>query len=188
MIYDPHLTTHPLAHPSTVAPPASLTSSYSIIAPEDAPAATTSSSTPGALPSPAAAPSPAFAKLYAQALPLVDDPTMVMPFATPTGHVHLLKHVSPDIAYVQATLAGPDGDAVGHLAAWIPQVVLVVGDDSGHGGLVDSEDEVGVAGVGEGGKERWWVDDPRIGLGKGIEVVEGLRVGEDWRRRVKGHD
>lgn len=75
---------------------------------------------------------------------------------------------------------------VTHISGWLGQVVLVVGDEGGHGGLVDSEDEHGASG--DEKRARWWENDHRIGLGKGIEVVEGLRVGEDWKRRVGGHD
>lgn len=109
-----------------------------------------------------------------------------MPFTTPSGYVHLLRHIAPEVVYVQSTLSGPGGDAVKHIAGWVGQVVLVVGDDSGHGGLVDSEDERGAHG--DDLRDNWWHDDPKIGLGKGIEVVDGLRIGEDWRRRVRGHD
>ena len=109
-----------------------------------------------------------------------------MPFTTSTGYVHLLRHIAPEIVYVQETLAGPGGDAIFHIAGWVGQVVLVVGDESGHGGLVDSEDERGA--LGHEAREKWWQNHPRIGLGKGVEVVDGLRVGEDWRRRVRGHD
>ena len=111
---------------------------------------------------------------------------MVMPFTTPTGYVHLLRHLAPEVVYVQELLSGPGGDHVLHISGWVGQVVLVVGDDSGHGGLVDSEDER--AGHDGERKEAWWQNSPQIGLGKGIEVVDGLRVGEDWRRRVGGHD
>ena len=109
-----------------------------------------------------------------------------MPFTTLTGYVHLLRHIAPEVVYVQATLSGPGGDAVKHISGWVGQVVLVVGDETGHGGLVDSEDERGASG--DEIQSKWWQHDPRIGLGKGIEVVDGLRVGEDWRRRVRGHD
>lgn len=128
----------------------------------------------------------AFNALYAQAQALVNKQTMIMPFSTPTGYVHLLRHIAPEIVYVQANLAGEQGSAVKHISGWVGQVVLVVGDEGGHGGLVDSEDEHGTPGAQR--DSRWWQDDPRIGLGKGIEVVEGMRVGEDWRRRVRGHD
>lgn len=87
---------------------------------------------------------------------------------------------------MQESLSASGGDVVTHIAGWVGQVVLVVGDEGGNGGLVDSEDEHGTSG--DEKRERWWENDERIGLGKGIEVVEGMRVGEDWKRRVGGHD
>ncbi len=130
--------------------------------------------------------SPLFNALYAQAQGLVEKDTMILPFTTPTGHVHLLRHLAPEIVYLHEKLSGRDGDVITHISGWVGQVVLVVGDKGGHGGLVDSEDDEGHS----GGQscDRWWEKDSRIGLGKGIEVVEGLRVREDWRRRVGGHD
>ena len=127
-----------------------------------------------------------FEALYKEAQALVATPTMIMPFTSQQGHIHLLRHIEPEIVYIQETLSGNGGDVISSISKWVGQIVLVVGDESGHGGLVDSEDERG--NPGESGRERWWQDDPRIGLGKGVEVVEGLRVGEDWRRRVGGHD
>lgn len=127
-----------------------------------------------------------FDALYTQAQALVEKDTMIMPFTTPSGYVHLLRHIAPEIVYVQETLSGPGGDAVLHIAGWVGQVVLVVGDESGHGGLVDSEDERGT--LEDERREHWWHDHPKIGLGKGIEVVEGLNVGDHWRKRVRGHD
>ena len=111
---------------------------------------------------------------------------MIFPFTTPTGYVHLLRQLAPEVAYIQETLSGSGGEVLSGIMKWVGQTFLVVGDETGHGGLVDCEDERGL--LGEGAKERWWQDDPRIGLGKGVEVVESVRVGEDWRRRVGGHD
>lgn len=127
-----------------------------------------------------------FDTIYGQAQALVEKDTMIMPFTTPTGHIHLLRHLGPEIVYIQESLSGSGGDVVTHVSNWVGQIVLVVGDKGGHGGLVDSEDERGHSGDDTRGD--WWQNDPRIGLGKGVEVVEGLRVGEDWRRRVGGHD
>ena len=124
-----------------------------------------------------------FNTIYTQAERLVESKTMIMPFTTPTGYIHLLRHLGPETVYLQQTLSGQRGDGIDQIKGWVGQVVLVVGDESGHGGLVDSEDERG-----EEAREKWWQDDPRIGLGKGIEVVESLRVGEDWKRRISGHD
>lgn len=127
-----------------------------------------------------------FEALYKEAQVLVANSTMIMPFTSQQGHIHLLRHIEPEIVYIQETLSGNGGDVIASISNWVGQIVLVVGDESGHGGLVDSEDERGHAE--EARRERWWQDDPRIGLGKGVEVVESLRVGEDWRRRVGGHD
>ena len=73
------------------------------------------------------------------------------------------------------------GEYVSQVEGWVGQVVVVLGG----GGLVDTETED------EGGEEdgreyrKWWMDEGRVGLGKGVEVVEGVRVGEDWGKRVR---
>lgn len=155
-----------------------MTSSYSNIGHEDAQSSGKISSNPDALRG-----SQMFNTLYSQAQSLVENDTMIMPFTTATGFVQMLRHLGPETVYIQATLAGFGGEEIDQIRNWVGQIVLVVGDESGHGGLVDSEDEHG----GEG-KDKWWLNDPRIGLGKGIEVVEGLRIQEDWRRRISLHD
>jgi hypothetical protein len=186
MIYAPELSQHPLSTSQGSRPLASLTSSYSNIGQEDLQSPGEDRVIPEAIDHQSILQSGSrmFNALYSQALTLVEKETMIMPFTTRSGYIHLLRHISPEVVYVQATLSGTAGETVKHVAGWVGQVVLVVGDDSGHGGLVDSEDERG----GEDKARNWWQDDPKIGLGKGIEVVEGLRVGEDWRRRVRGHD
>lgn len=123
-----------------------------------------------------------FETLYSQAQSIVQKDTMIMPFTTGTGYIPMLRHLGPETVYLQASLAGHIGEHINQIKSWVDQIVLVVGDDSGHGGLADSEDEHGTS------ADKWWLDDPRIGLGKGMEVVDGLRVGEDFRRRVAGHD
>ncbi|KAL1989668.1 hypothetical protein VTN49DRAFT_6865 [Thermomyces lanuginosus] len=128
--------------------------------------------------------SPPFKTLYNQAQTLVDRETMIMPFSTPNGYVHILRHLSPDIVYVQESLTGQEGENVQQVLNWVRQVVVVIGDEGGRGGLVDSDDESAV-----GGKaERWWQKEGVTGIGKGIDVIDGLRIGEDWRRRVSGLD
>ena len=127
-----------------------------------------------------------FDSLYREAQSMVDNDTMIMPFTTATGHVHLLHHLAPEIVYLQETLSGAGGDVLSQISNWVGRIILVVGDESGHGGLVDSEDERGHPS--HEARDQWWRDDSRIGLGKGIEVVDGLRLGDDWRRRVGGHD
>ncbi|TVY46796.1 hypothetical protein LOCC1_G005233 [Lachnellula occidentalis] len=180
LIYAPDLKEHPLDAAAPGAP-ASLSSSFSNIGPEQAqsppadyekPISTSSSS-------------PAFNAVYSQALSLVEKETMVLPFTTPTGHVHILRHLAPEFVYLQSSLAGPDGEIITHLQSWLRQdVVLVVGAEGGHGGLADSESEAEP----EKTVQKWWEKEERVGRGRGVVVVEGLRVGDDWARRVEEKD
>ena len=41
---------------------------------------------------------------------------------------------------------------------------------------------------GEKGKGVWWMREERTGLGKRVSVVEGVKVGDDWRRRINEAD
>lgn len=126
-----------------------------------------------------------FNQVYSQALSHVEKETMVLPFTTPTGHLHILRHLGPDIVYLQESLTGDNGDAITQLQSWLRQdVVVVVGAEGGHGGLADSESEAEHVEK----KEHWWEREDRVGRGRGIVVVEGLRVGDDWARRVDNRD
>lgn len=127
---------------------------------------------------------PFFRTLYTQAQALVEKENMIMPFSTPTGYVHLVRHLSPDLVYAQESLTGEKGDAVQHISGWVRQVIVVVGDEGGRGGLIDSDDESALADNGE----KWWQKEGTTGIGKRIDVVDVLRVGDDWRRRVRGLD
>ncbi|KAJ6111220.1 hypothetical protein N7486_003455 [Penicillium sp. IBT 16267x] len=127
---------------------------------------------------------PFFRTLYTQAQALVEKENMIMPFSTPTGYVHLVRHLSPDLVYAQESLTGEKGDAVQHISGWVRQVIVVVGDEGGRGGLIDSDDESALADKGE----KWWQKEGTTGIGKRIDVVDVLRVGDDWRRRVRGLD
>ncbi|KAJ5100031.1 hypothetical protein N7532_007032 [Penicillium argentinense] len=128
--------------------------------------------------------SPFFKTLYTQAQALVDKENMIMPFSTASGYVHLVRHLSPDLVYVQESLTGNEGEAAQHISGWVRQVIVVVGDEGGRGGLIDSDDESALADKGE----RWWQKEGTTGIGKRIDVVDVLRVGDDWRHRVNGHD
>ena len=86
--------------------------------------------------------------------------------------------------YVQESIAGNEGEAVQNISGWVRQVVVVVGDEGGRGGLIDSDDESALAEKGE----KWWQREGTTGIGKRIDVVDSLRTGDDWRRRVRGHD
>jgi hypothetical protein len=126
--------------------------------------------------------------LYKQAVKLVEKPASVLTFTTPTGYIHMLKHIAPDTVYIVDSLAGERGSNVDAIRGWVGQVVVVVGGDgSGLGGLIDTEDE----GEGSGkakSKDKWWESSDMVGLGKGVEVVDGVRFAEDWERRVGGKE
>lgn len=127
-------------------------------------------------------------RLQQEALQLVSKPTMAMPFATPTGCVHMLRHLAPDTVYLVEALSGSRGEVVEQIKGWAGQVVVVVGGDGGGlGGLVDTEDEMS-GDKAEKRDEKWWENTDMIGLGKGVEVVDGVRVGEDFERRVIGRE
>jgi hypothetical protein len=106
---------------------------------------------------------------------------MVLPFTTPSGHVHILRHLNPEIVYLEESLAGNNGDIITHLQSWLRQDVVLIVGAHGSGGLADSESEAEQAPQ----EHRWWRSEERVGLGRGVVVVEGLRVGDDWARRVE---
>jgi hypothetical protein len=105
-----------------------------------------------------------------------------MPFSTPMGHVHMLKHIGPDVAYIVDSLSGSKGQVIEQIRGWVGQVVVVIGGD-GAGLVDDTEDEM----AGES-KTKWWDGSDMVGLGKGVEVVDGVRVGDDWERRISGKE
>ncbi|KAL9116235.1 MAG: hypothetical protein Q9227_000606 [Pyrenula ochraceoflavens] len=184
LIYIPELKAHPLSTASTKTP-ASLTSSYSNIAHEDAHSLEdTEERLANVDPHPIDDTPPLFKTLYNQAQALVDKDSMIMPFTMPTGHMHILRSLGPETVYIQESLCGHDGDLVSSLSGWVKQTVVVVGDEGGHGGLVDTDDEAPT----DEKHEKWWQQEERTGLGKRVAVVDSLRVGEDWGRRVNGHD
>jgi len=107
---------------------------------------------------------------------------MILPFTSQTGHLHILRHLNPDIVYLQESLTGENGNVITQLQSWYRHdVVLVVGTDGGHGGLADSDSEVSAV-----KPEYWWEREDRVGRGRGVIVVEGNHVGDDWARRVEG--
>ncbi|OCL10166.1 hypothetical protein AOQ84DRAFT_353666 [Glonium stellatum] len=129
--------------------------------------------------------------LHAQALRLVENPAMVMPFTTPTGHIHMLRHLAPDLVYMVEALSGDNGVNVEQIKSWVGQVIVVVGGDgAGLGGLVDTDDEGGDSKIETRyrSQNRWWESGDMVGLGKGVEVVDGARILEDFERRVAGTD
>lgn len=186
LIYAPHLTSYPLpaqtsgaSSPEALRPPpaSSMASSYSNIAAEDANSDTEGFEKPN---------HNAYTSLQNAALRLVPHPTHVLPFTTPTGHIHLLRNLSPSLVYLQENLSGSDGEHVKQIEGWVGQVVVVVG---GEGLGADTETEA--ESDNESSKPRrqekrgdeWWKDESRIYLG-GTQVVETERFEEDWIKRV----
>ena len=126
---------------------------------------------------------PAYNAVYSQALALVENEQMVLPFTSPTGHAHMLRVVQPEVIYLQESLSGDNGAVVTQLQTWTRQdVVVIVGAESGSGGLADSESEAE-----RPSKDlKWWQKPERVGRGRGVVVVDGMRVHDDWVRRVQG--
>ena len=143
--------------------------------------------------------------LTTQAASLVSHPTHILPFTTPNGHVSMLRHLAPSIVYMHESLCSTDsnmdgdGENAAAVEGWVGQVVVVVGAEGPGAGLVDTETEdEGVTDDegrrsrtpdqrrGRGRGRKWWMDETRVGLGKGVAMVEGMRVGEDWEKRVNG--
>ncbi|KAF7864234.1 uncharacterized protein EAF02_010202 [Botrytis sinoallii] len=185
LIYAPGLTEHPL-DAAGGRPGGSLSSSFSNISPGDVHTPGEESDrqlTPMFPPRPSAP--LAFGPIYNEALGLVEKETMVLPFTTPTGHVHILRHLAPEFIYLQESLAGENGSVINHLQSWFREdVVLIVGADGGHGGLADSESEAESQVSRK--REQWWEREDRVGLGRGVVVIEGNRIGDFWARKVLG--
>ena len=186
---------HPLSPVAMAKLPASMTSSFSNISqhdahtpsqtPRDYPNGSESGILPNVDPKPMDEASPLYKTLHNQAQALVEKNTMIMPFTSRTGHIHILRSLATEIVYIQESLCGEEGDLVASLSGWVKQTVVVIGDEGGHGGLVDTDDE---AAQEHARGEVWWQKEERTGLGKRVAVVESLKVGEDWRRRVNEMD
>lgn len=153
-------------------------------------ASTTLSSSYASVSYPASSPKTLFDSLWQKSLSLADKPSQIMPFSTPTGYTHILRHLSPSLVYLPdiPTLSGHNGEHVQQLKGWVGQTILVVGDD-GAGGLIDTEtdteDEASRRGMARGeDHNKWWETSDLVGLGKDVEVVDIGRIAEDWSRRV----
>ncbi|EXJ62213.1 hypothetical protein A1O7_02646 [Cladophialophora yegresii CBS 114405] len=197
LIYAPDLKARPLSSSHTPArrPSQSMASSFSNISQADA---HTPAVTPGDFPSsdgiltqvdpkPIDESSSLFKTLYSQAIGIVDRDTMVLPYTSPNGHKHILRSLAPEVVYIQESLCGRDGEIVSDLSGWVRQTVIVIGDEGGHGGLIDTDDEGSAVGGYKRG-EKWWQKEERTGVGRRVAVVESLKVGEDWERRINEKD
>jgi hypothetical protein len=128
----------------------------------------------------------AFNAVFAQASSIVEKDSMILPFTTPNAHIHILRHLQPEVVYLQESMAGDNGSIVTTLQTWLRyEIVVVVGAESGSGGLADSESE---AEKDSQKVEKWWQRPERVGRGRGVVVVDGMRVHDDWVRRVQGHE
>ncbi|KAK0706764.1 peroxin 22-like protein [Lasiosphaeria miniovina] len=183
LIYAPNLKDNTVDTTATTLPPASLSSSFSNI--DHAQAQTPGDETKSPLLTGTNV-DPAYAAVYAQAQALVEKDSMVLTFTTPNGHAHILRHIQPDVIYLQESLAGDNGSVITNLQTWLRHdVILVVGAEGGHGGLADSDSEAEKPGA---KAEVWWQKEERVGRGRGVVVVDGMRVHDDWQRRVLGKD
>jgi len=195
LIYSPSLRSRPQSRANSRTGSSSLGDSYSAIStPARTPGEELSSVEPviyTPAPSTRGSDNTLWNTLHSQALRLVEDPAMVMPFNTTTGFVHMLRHLGPELVYVVDALSGVNGQNIDDIRKWVGQTIVVVGGDgTGLGGLVDTDDE----GPMRKGKEsehtvRWWqVRNDMIGLGKGVEVVDASRLEDDYERRVSGRE
>ncbi|KAI1106389.1 hypothetical protein F4804DRAFT_301114 [Jackrogersella minutella] len=186
LIYAPGLKDSALETSPSNLPPASLSSSFSNIANEQAQTPGEEAKSP-TLNSTANTP---FNAVYSQALALVEKESMILPFTSPNGHVHILRHLQPEVVYLQESLAGDNGAVITQLQTWLKyDVILVVGADGGHGGLADSESEA--ENPEKKTKEEvdlWWHREERVGRGRGVVVVDSLKISDDWARRVQGKE
>ncbi|KAF4415612.1 hypothetical protein FACUT_13247 [Fusarium acutatum] len=179
LIYAPGLKEPAMDTATSNLPPTSLSSSFSNIGHDQVqtPAEESKNQLESA--------SPSFNSIYSQALSLVEKETMVLPFTTPNGHVHILRHLQPEVIYLQKALSGQDGSIITTLQTWLRHdVILVVGADGGSGGLADSESEAERAGK----SQEWWQRPERVGRGRGVVVVDSMRLNDDWARRVQGQE
>lgn len=116
---------------------------------------------------------------------------MVMPFSTPSGFIHMLRHLGPELVYVVDALSGVEGRNIEDIKRWVGQTIVVVGSDgTGLGGLVDTDDEssIGKGKASEHSVTKWWESADMVGLGKGVEVVDASRFEDDYERRVGGRE
>jgi len=181
LVYAPNLKDTSLDASSNLPPP-SLSSSFSNI---DHAQAQVSEEARSPLVTPSSS-DPAYNAIYSQAQALVEKDSMILTFTSPNGHSHILRHIQPEVVYLQESLAGDNGSVVTNLQTWLRRdVILVVGAESGHGGLADSESEAEQPGK---EKEVWWHREDRVGRGRGVVVVDGMRVQDDWARRVLGKE
>lgn len=90
---------------------------------------------------------------------------MVMPFTTTNGFIHILRHLQPNLIYLEEHLASRDGGSIPRLRTWFRYDIIIV--------------------VGIGGREN---SNPLgggdiISQDKGVFVVDTPRIGNDFEQR-----
>ncbi|KAF8462908.1 hypothetical protein BDZ91DRAFT_796686 [Kalaharituber pfeilii] len=153
--------------------------------------AATSTGAPQPLP-----PSKVHEKAYS-ILPVTYPKEYILPYQThPLGTAALLRHIAPEIVYIEETLAGENGSVLRELLSqsWIKEGIVVLGTGPNAGLLDNSDDEslekvayadAGVDGKGKdkdnemSGRKKWW-EEP----GWGGSVTERTYLADDWERRV----
>ncbi|KAI6245545.1 hypothetical protein HI914_06781 [Erysiphe necator] len=126
-----------------------------------------------------------FDSIYFEALRIVEKETMVLPFTSATGHLQILRHLKPDIVYLQESLSGINGEYISNIQTWLRQdIVLIIGDGCNSSGLADTDSEIKPI----DSKEYWWKREDRVGKGRGVIVMEAFRIGDDWNKRVENKD
>ncbi|CAK7198017.1 hypothetical protein SEUCBS139899_000673 [Sporothrix eucalyptigena] len=159
--------------------PNSLSSSFSNIAAETAQSPKQEAKVPSA--------NVAYNALHSQALALVEKDSEIIPFTSLNGHAHILHLLEPDVVYLQESLTGDSGATVNQIQNWFRNdIIVVVGADNGYGGLADSESEAEKSSGDVA--QKWWQREDRVGRGRGVVVVDGMRVNDDWIRRVQNKE
>lgn len=103
---------------------------------------------------------------------------MVLPYTSFSGHLQILRHLHPDVVYLEESLSGTNGAFINNLQTWLRQdVVLVINDDISK--MVNDQ-------AGKYKKnDYWWRINDRVGKERGVIVLEASRVSEDWAKRVE---
>ncbi|KAI1004902.1 hypothetical protein K3495_g3309 [Podosphaera aphanis] len=124
----------------------------------------------------------AFHSVYSQAIGLVEKETMVLPFTTSSGHIQILRHLKPEIIYLEENLCGNDGQIITQLQAWLHQdVVVIIDDEYAARDVTKNENKPEHADT----ENLWWKREEKVGKGSGVVLVKTSNIGDDWSKRVE---
>lgn len=68
-------------------------------------------------------------ELESLAVQIVPHPAQIIPFTTSTSHVHLLRHLAPNLAYVSEELVGNESEHALQAKNWVGRMILVMNND-----------------------------------------------------------